>query len=360
MTGDASRRTDSDDAPRRAGADDDAPRRTDSDDARLRVDGVEVARYVLAPDLDPRHGPRPYLHPVRTLAGTVVTDALPEDHVWHLGASLAVQDVAGSNLWGGRTYVRDAGYTWRDDHGRIVHTGWTERADDVLAHRLQWRDPAGAVLLTEDRRITAAPVAAAPGAWRLELRYALTAPVDRDVPLGSPATNGRPGGAGYGGFFWRAVAADPPQVFTVDADGEESVNGADSPWVALTGTGPDGGAYTLVFTGLGSGDRWFVRTAMYPGVCVAFAFDTPAVVPAGGSRPGRHTVTVADGILDRTAAAALAAEADATAEPGSDFPTGHGSPGGHGSPAGEDFPGGHGSPSGLGGPAGAGVPGGPA
>ncbi|MDI5939043.1 PmoA family protein [Micromonospora sp. DH15] len=277
------------------------------DDPRLRVGGVEVARYVLAPDLDATHGPRPYLHPVRTLGGTVVTDELPADHVWHLGASLAVQDVAGTNLWGGRTYVRDAGYTWRDDHGRIVHTGWDERADDVLAHRLQWRDPAGAVLLTERRHLAAAPVPGHPDAWRLDLRYALTAPADRDVPLGSPATNGRPGGAGYGGFFWRAVAAEPPHAFTASADGEEHVTGSAEPWVALTGTGPGGGAYTLVFTGLGPGDRWFVRTAMYPGVCVAFAFETPAVVPAGGSRHGRHGVVVADGVLDRDAAAALAA-----------------------------------------------------
>ncbi|TDC59405.1 hypothetical protein E1258_18080 [Micromonospora sp. KC207] len=87
----------------------------------------------------------------------------------------------------------------------------------------------------------------------------------------------------------------------------EPVNGSAEPWVALTGTGPDGGAYTLVFTGLGPSDRWFVRTAMYPGVCVAFAFETPAVVPAGDNRHARHTVTVADGVLDGDAVAAPAA-----------------------------------------------------
>lgn len=287
----------------------------DVDDPRLLVDGVEVARYVLAPDLDPRHGPRPYLHPVRTLAGTVVTDALPADHVWHLGASLAVPDVAGTNLWGGRSYVRGHGYTWRADHGRIAHTGWLLRADDTLEHRLEWRDPTGAVLLTERRRLAAAPVPDTPGAWRLDLRYALTAPADRDITLGSPATNGRPGGAGYGGFFWRAVATAPPRAYTASADGEEAVNGSREPWVALAGVAPDGGAYTLVFTGLGPGDRWFVRAAMYPGVCVAFAFETPAVVAAGTTRHGRHTVTIVDGLLDRAEAAALAARADATAPP---------------------------------------------
>ncbi|MFG1866616.1 DUF6807 domain-containing protein [Micromonospora arborensis] len=282
---------------------------TGQEPARLVVDGTEVARYVVDPALDARHGPRPYLHPVRTLGGTVVTDALPADHVWHLGASLAVQDVNGSNLWGGRTYLRDVGYTWRDDHGRIAHTGWSERSAERLAHRLEWRDPHAAVLLTEDRRLTAVPLTGDVSAWRLDVDYTLRAPDGQDVRLGSPATNGRPDGAGYGGFFWRAVTAEPASVFSASATGEEAVNGSAEPWVALAGTGPDGRAYTLVFGGLGDGDRWFTRTAMYPGVGVAFAFERPVTIAAGAERRGRHTVVVADGALDAATAAALAASA---------------------------------------------------
>ncbi|NYH41322.1 hypothetical protein HNR22_001049 [Micromonospora jinlongensis] len=278
---------------------------TTGEPVRLLVGGTEVARYVLDPALDARHGPRPYLHPVRTLAGTVVTDALPADHVWHLGASLAVQDVNGTNLWGGRTYVRDVGYTWRDDHGRIAHVGDVERSPGRYAHDLRWRDPSGRTLLSERRQLTVST--ATPDAWRLDLDSALTAPADREVRLGSPATNGRPGGAGYGGFFWRAAADGEPTVFTADAAGEESVNGSAAPWLALTGTEPGGGAYTLVFAGLGPGDRWFVRTGMYPGVCVAFAFDRPAVVTAGETRHGRYRVWVADGTLDRGRVANLVA-----------------------------------------------------
>ncbi|MEV0003618.1 DUF6807 family protein [Micromonospora sp. NPDC050980] len=269
---------------------------------RLAVAGVEVARYVVRPDLDSRHGPRPYLHPVRTRAGTPVTDALPADHVWHLGASLAVPDVDGANLWGGRTYVRGTGYTWRDDHGVIVHTGWRERAADRLDHYLRWRDATGRTLLRERRRLTAAP--AGDDGWWLTLTSTLTSATGADVHLGSPATNGRPGGAGYGGFFWRAVADAEPRVFTGEATGEEAVNGSVAPWLALAGTAPDGGPYTLVFTGLGPGDRWFVRTAGYPGVCVAYAFDRPAVVAAGTPRRNRHRVLVVDGHLAPAAAAA--------------------------------------------------------
>jgi hypothetical protein len=49
----------------------------------LRLDGVPVAQYVDGGRSDPVRSPRPYLHPVGTLGGTPVTDALPADHRWH-------------------------------------------------------------------------------------------------------------------------------------------------------------------------------------------------------------------------------------------------------------------------------------
>nr|WP_296066607.1 PmoA family protein [uncultured Actinoplanes sp.] len=233
----------------------------------LAVGGVEVATYVTDPDLDIRLAPRPYLHPVRTLGGTVVTDELCFDHPWHLGASLTVADVNGVNLWGGRTYVRGRGYLWLPDHGRI-----RERAPGFLT----WEDASGRTLLTERREITAA---AAPGGWELSFRYALTAPPSHEVVLGSPATHGRTGGAGYGGFFWRlpggsAVASSP--------DGSDP-HGSAAPWVAVTVDH----RYTLTFRGLEGRDRWFVRTGEYNGVCAALAFDAPLVI-APSTTLARH------------------------------------------------------------------------
>lgn len=273
---------------------------------RLRVRGETVAEYVVEPDIDPRWGPRPYLHPVRTLSGVPVTDTLPEDHRWHLGVSVAMQDVSGSNLWGGRTYVRDAGYTWRDDHGRIGHDAWLRRDEDGFAQRLRWLDHTGQTLLTEERTVRAEPVGDGT-AWRLDVEYTLTAPAQREIVLGSPATNGRPGGAGYGGFFWRA-APGTAHTFTATADGEEQANGSTEPWLAFTGVASpaESGAYTLVFTGLGAGDHWFVRTGIYPGVCVALAFERTLSIPAGGQLHRRHRIAVADGRLTRDQAAELA------------------------------------------------------
>jgi hypothetical protein len=256
----------------------------------LQVAGRVVAEYVVAPDVDPKHGPRPYLHPVRTLGGVTVTDVLPEDHRWHLGVSVAMQDVNGTNLWGGRTYVRGAGYTWLDDHGRIEQEAWLGRADGRLASRLRWLDPAGETLLVEERAVTASP---APLGWTFDFSFTLTAPPGTGVTLGSPATNGRPGGAGYGGFFWR-LTPGVPEVFTSTVDGEEKCNGSADPWLAVRGDG-----YTLVFSGIEGEDRWFVRAADYPGVCAALAWERPLAIPAGGALSRRYSVLVADGALDR-------------------------------------------------------------
>src|SRR5690606_38892167 len=106
--------------------------------------------------------------------------------------------------------------------------------EDLLEQRLRWCDPHGETLLTERRRLNASVPANRWDVWMLDLTYELTAPGGRDVRLGSPVTNGRPDGAGYGGFFWRAPLADvPPHVFTATAEGANAVNGTAEPWVAM-------------------------------------------------------------------------------------------------------------------------------
>src|SRR5436305_14481203 len=123
--------------------------------ATLRLGDVPVGTYREGSGLDPTLSPRPYLHPVRTLAGTPVTDALPADHPWHLGISVALQDVDGWNFWGGPTYVRGQGYLWRDNHGRVEHAGFSAIDDAGFVERLRWVASSGELLLTEHRRARA-------------------------------------------------------------------------------------------------------------------------------------------------------------------------------------------------------------
>lgn len=106
--------------------------------ALLSCAGRPVGRYGYRPGSDSR----PYLHPVTTLAGTPVTEERPADHLHHLGASVAVPDVAGHNFWGGRTYVRDQGPTELDNHGTQRHLGWKLRDPDGFVEELSWRPTA--------------------------------------------------------------------------------------------------------------------------------------------------------------------------------------------------------------------------
>jgi hypothetical protein len=266
--------------------------------ARLRVDGRLVAAYVDGAGLEDVLAPRPYLHPVRTLGGRTVTDAVPADHRWHLGASVAVQDVDGRNFWGGRSYLRGRGYTWRADHGRIEHAGFDARDDTGFVERLRWVGPDGEVLLTERRAATARP---APGGWELELATELVNATDRPLELGSPATNGRTG-AGYGGLFWRLPPAHDPRVRTPDATGEPDVHGRTAPW--LLWTEPGGEPFSLALTGADAATRadpWFVRVEGYPGIGSQLAAEQPVPVPVGGAVARGLRVLVADGVLDRAA-----------------------------------------------------------
>lgn len=272
----------------------------------LTVGGVEVARYVdSAAVADPALSPRPYLHPVRTLRGTTVTDCMPDDHPWHLGVSVAIQDVAGVNFWGGRTYRRGQGYVWRDDHGIQRHRDWLVREADRFDEELGWYAPDGRCLLEESRTLRAAldAVAGEP-AWTLTFGFQLRNAAGEPLALGSPATNGRLG-AGYGGLFWRLPrSASPPLVFTASASGETAVHGSVPPWLAwVADAGDPSRPFTVALATdplveKDQADPWFVRVESYPGMCSALAFQQPVLLVAGGVLARRFRVLIADTTLD--------------------------------------------------------------
>jgi hypothetical protein len=207
---------------------------TTNDSLVLRVAGRPVGRYITRPELPARLSPRPYLHPVTTLSGTAVTEPSPADHLHHLGVGVAVPDLEGHNSWGGRTYVRDQGPTELDDHGSQRHTAYQLRDPDGFVEELRWMASAGE-LLRERRTVAGTELTDAAGA--LDFTFSLTDTTGAPVSIGSPATHGRPGAA-YGGFFWRArKEAEPPRVFTADADaeGEPAVHGTRADGLALAG-----------------------------------------------------------------------------------------------------------------------------
>ncbi|MDQ7905399.1 PmoA family protein [Phytohabitans sp. ZYX-F-186] len=270
--------------------------------ATLRVRGRDVAEYVWRPDLPLAMSPRPYLHPVRTLAGTTVTDAGPDSHRHQFGISIAVPDVGGHNFWGGRTFVAGHGPAWLDNHGVQRHQRWLRHTGDELAHALRWADAHGNPVLHEQRTITCRPVTDT--AWALAIHTRLTNATGAPLPFRSPAALGRPG-AGYGGFFWRAAPVESAQILSPAGTGVRSVHGGTAAWLAVTG----GDRWTVLFVPgdeATARDRWFVRARDYVGVGSSLAWDEPLVLGPDETIERSLVTAVVDGPLTAAAAAALA------------------------------------------------------
>ena len=92
--------------------------------ARPNAKPITLFEYVYRPGGAAFEGPKPYLHPVRTLADEVVTTFRPHDHRWHKGIQMTIAHLSGQNFWGGNTYVHGKGYLPTPEVGRMDHRGW--------------------------------------------------------------------------------------------------------------------------------------------------------------------------------------------------------------------------------------------
>ncbi|MFE4369196.1 PmoA family protein [Streptomyces sp. NPDC056835] len=286
---------------------------THGDRIELRFGGVTLISYVYRPEAA-WEAPKPYLHPLRTLSGGVVTDYRPNDHRWHKGLQLTASHLSGQNLWGGNTYVHGEGYRALPERvGSMSHEGFDEVSADarraVIAERLVWRNHDGDAWADESRRIEIHDIDTEAGAWTLTWSDAITNRRDEPLRLGSPTTAGREL-AGYTGLFWRGPRAfRGGRPLGPEREGEELM-GTQAPWVAYSGEfdGIDGHA-TLVFahapendhTGAGGQHpaHWFVRSDPFAAVAASWSFYEELVLPPGDTLTRRWRVIVADGRWER-------------------------------------------------------------
>src|SRR5215213_3933899 len=284
-----------------------AHRKRDEVLVKARLADSEVALYRDGRGTIPTSSPRPYLHPVRTQGGVVVSAHHPADHDWHNGVGMAIPDVNGSHFWGGGTYVHGRGYELLDNHGVI--TGEPPKLNDhAFTQELQWIGHDGSVQLREVRSI--GWIGIDEQTWKLIFDSRLRA--DSGAELNSPGSKGRVGG-GYGGFFWRFPACDNVEVFTPQCRGEEEVHGSVAPWVAWVadfeaGPGVSGPA-TVVITApdaAQAGEPWFVRVRDYQGLGSALAWDSPTILAPGEVLHRTFVAAIADGRLTESETGRLA------------------------------------------------------
>ncbi|GHO50695.1 PmoA family protein [Ktedonospora formicarum] len=251
------------------------------DAIEMSYQGQTLFKYTYASKNPSVESPRPYFHPLRTLAGNEVSLFRPYDHLWHIGLTMNIANLSGENFWGGPTYVRGQGYVQLNNNGHIQHTDWQEiTCDDTVRciEQLQWLAHTGETWLHEERQIVVSDINPDAGYWSLDLAFRLVNVTQQSLSFGSPTTEGRPD-AGYGGLFWRG-----PRSFLngniLGADGLEGPDamGKRSPWLAFSGKHDGNSAQsTIVFIDQPENpqypNKWFVRNVPYACISCSFMFD---------------------------------------------------------------------------------------
>jgi hypothetical protein len=284
----------------------------------VRVGDVAILQYVYRPTASAFEGPKPYLHPVRTLAGDVVTGYRPHDHPWHKGLQMTATDVSGQNFWGGVTYVRDKGYDFLPNIGTMRHESFLLEVADAervtLREKLTWHTQEGEHWVDEVRDLTVRDVDA--DSWALDFATTLTNITSATLVFGSPTTSGREL-AGYTGLFWRGPrdfvggGFTGGQVLAPDGQGGEDMMGKTAPWLAYVGRHDEvDRSSTLVFLDHpdNSSTHWFVRNEPFAAVNPSFAFFETVDLAAGGTLRLRYRVVVASGSWDRSRVESYLAE----------------------------------------------------
>ncbi|MCR2783473.1 MULTISPECIES: PmoA family protein [unclassified Microbacterium] len=290
----------------------------DHDDATafaVRDGDVELLRYTYVPDSPQLESPKPYLHPLRTRSGHVVSLYRPHDHVWHKGIAWSLPVVGEENFWGGPTYVHGQFYVQLPNDGTQAHraieaSGVGDDGVAAFAHDLEWITEAGIRLFTERRTITTRILD--DDAWALTFQTTMTNVSDADIAIGSPTTKGRDN-AGYGGLFWRG-----PRSFTggtlVTSDGTGSgsdVRGQRHEWMGFAGRHDEVDAASLIVMVDATDNphhppQWFARSEEFACLNPAPFFSEELVVGAGETVTFRYGVGIGDGDADRAAALAAA------------------------------------------------------
>jgi hypothetical protein len=263
--------------------------------------GVPLWRYVYAPDTPANEARRPYVHPVYSLSGDVLTNFRPNDHPWHHALSLTVTGVDGVNFWGGPTHQAVDGYRWRDDHGEQVHRSWGTLAPERLEEELEWREVKSGRALLDERRVLQTSVQE--GAWSLRWTSELRNVAGRDLTLGNYHATGGLAGSHYTGLQFRGARdllddhGDATIAITAEGGlaGEGAVHGAMANWMEWSCQHDTTLRRTRIrFESLTGPLPWFVRRKN-PVAAFAFHREVSQSLVAGATLRLDHLLTFTRG-----------------------------------------------------------------
>lgn len=263
-----------------------------------------LCRYVYKSDTPEAEAPRPYFHPLNSLSGETLTNFRPNDHPWHHGLSMTVNNVSGANFWGGPTCIRGQGYQMLKNQGAQHHIAWVRleviRDTAVFEQTLEWKHD-GEVLLKESRTIKIA-VNEAAKSWSLQWISRLTNVTGRVLSMGNPHSAAGLAGSHYTGLAFRGAREllddhlDPTIKVIAEGnlEGIPAVHGARANWMEWHGQMDTTlQRVRLRFESNSGPVHWFVRRNA-PLMAFPFHFDQNLEVAPGDTLERDHTLTFTD------------------------------------------------------------------
>jgi hypothetical protein len=277
---------------------------------KLTYGDTPLFDYVYNSQAVPFESPRPYFHPMYSLAGDNVTVFRPYDHLWHVGLSMTWTYINDQNFWGGNTYVHGQGYIPLNNVGRTQHIAWKQLEcqpqQALFTHQLAWITSYGETWLSEERHIAVNLQHAEAGIWTLDFTMQFRNVSDKQLEVGSPVTHGRPL-AGYGGLFWRGPRSFlNGKFFAAGGQQGEAIVSNPNVWVAYSGK-HDGSnrASTIIFVDDAQNQRyptkWWGRDEPYACISSSFVYDEPFIFKPGQELALKYRVLLCNGEYDMEA-----------------------------------------------------------
>jgi hypothetical protein len=233
--------------------------------------------------------PKPYVHPLRTPSGIVLTVFEPHDHVWHRGLWFTFKFVNGENFW-------EEHPPFGVQAARPPAIAHGENGAVTLAAASEWVRPGGETVLDEARTLASRPLG--PGRYAIDWDVRLTprAPASLDR---TPFTTW----GGYGGLTFRG-SRNWQETRLLFADGSTSDRPAPKPsrWCDLAGKLDGGPGLTGGVAMFDHPDNprhpvpWYGATGAGHYFNAALLFHGPLALGRGETLRLRYRVLVHDGL----------------------------------------------------------------
>jgi hypothetical protein len=240
---------------------------------------------------------RPFIHPLCTPSGLVLTREAPDDHPWHHGLWFTIKFVNGENFW---EEYDEYGVLRHDGPPEVDHVVGVIAGDAVVVDgTLRWvRPDRTTVVIDENRRFTHRRLGG--DAYAIDVEVVLTPRVDVVLDRTPFTTWG-----GYGGLTLRGNDAwTDTRLLLADGSAHQQIHGIRSRWCDLSSAEggvtivdhPDNPRFPTPWYGSTKADTYGDGWANF--FNAAFLWNEPLSVEAGDVLELRHRVVVHDGEWD--------------------------------------------------------------